>query len=52
MFASMGHGYFQSETGCEEVISAVQYISGFILCIAVFLGSVMSPYLTLSGVLR
>ena len=35
MCASMGHGYFQSQTGCEEVISAVPYISGFIFRIAV-----------------
>ena len=33
---SMGHGYFQSQTGCEEVKSAVPYISGFIIRIGVF----------------
>jgi hypothetical protein len=32
----MSHGYFQSKTGCEEVISAVPYISGFLFRIAVF----------------
>jgi hypothetical protein len=36
MCASMGHGYFQSQKGCEEVIFAVPYITGFIFCIAVF----------------
>ena len=33
---TMGHGYFQSQTECEEVISAVPYISGFIIRIGVF----------------
>ena len=33
----MGHGYFQSQTGRQEVLSAVQYISGFISHIAEFL---------------
>jgi hypothetical protein len=31
---TMGHGYFQSQAGCDEVISAVPYISGFTFCIA------------------
>ena len=39
----MGHVYFQSQTGFEEVISAVPYISGFIFHIAVFFYMMTQP---------